>query len=122
METLPLSEYQKICRICLKNDILVSIYSPTFLLRPIEMLEKLQILKVFNNYFYQNNLSKQLKYTKKYFFFKLPLDETLPTLLCQSCLYRLLDAYNLQQLAEASERRLREYFGLPSTSASAIAR
>ncbi|XP_023296311.2 zinc finger protein 182-like isoform X2 [Lucilia cuprina] len=93
METLPLSEYQKICRICLKNDILVSIYSPTFLIRPIEMLEKLQILK-------------------------LPLDDTLPTLLCQSCLYRLLDAYNLQQLAEASERRLREYFGLPTTSSA----
>ncbi|XP_065356107.1 zinc finger protein 182-like [Calliphora vicina] len=93
METLPLSEYQKICRICLKNDILVSVYSPTFLIRPIEMLEKLQILK-------------------------LPLDDTLPALLCQSCLYRLLDAYNLQQLAEASERRLREYFGLPTSSTS----
>ncbi|KAM7352725.1 uncharacterized protein ACRADG_005133 [Cochliomyia hominivorax] len=96
MENLPLSEYHKICRICLKNDILVSIYSPTLLIRPIEMLEKLHILKQ-------------------------PIDETLPTLLCQSCLYRLLDAYNLQQLAEASERRLREYFGLPSTSSSAIA-
>lgn len=46
MDTLTLCEYQKICRICLKNDILVSIYSPTFLVRPVEILEKLNILKV----------------------------------------------------------------------------
>ena len=46
MDTLSLCEYQKICRICLKNDILVSIYSPTFLVRPVEMLEKLNILRV----------------------------------------------------------------------------
>nr|XP_014086956.1 zinc finger protein 808-like [Bactrocera oleae] len=74
------------CRICLKSELLMSIYlySPTFPLRPIEIVEKLNIFKY---------------------------DETLPTLLCQSCLYRLLDAYNLQQLAEASERRLRDYIG-----------
>lgn len=46
MDTLSLCEYQKICRICLKNDILVSMYSPTFLVRPVEMLEKLNILRV----------------------------------------------------------------------------
>ncbi|XP_061394461.1 zinc finger and SCAN domain-containing protein 20-like [Musca vetustissima] len=88
MESLSL---HKICRICLKNDILVSIYSPTFLIRPIEMMQKLKIVNVNAN------------------------DESaFPALLCQSCLYRLLDAYNLQQLAEASERRLREYFfGIP---------
>ncbi|XP_013102376.2 zinc finger protein 782 [Stomoxys calcitrans] len=84
METLSLHELHKICRICLKSDILVSIYSPTFLLRPVDMLEKLNIAKT--------------------------NEDTLPSLLCQSCLYRLLDAYNLQQLADASERRLKEYF------------
>ncbi|XP_075152503.1 uncharacterized protein LOC142226391 [Haematobia irritans] len=84
METLSLHELHKICRICLKNDILVSIYSPTFLIRPIDMLQKLNIAKT--------------------------AEDTLPSLMCQSCLYRVLDAYNLQQLAEASERRLREYF------------
>ncbi|XP_073826080.1 uncharacterized protein isoform X2 [Musca autumnalis] len=90
MESLPL---QKICRICLKSDILVSIYSPTFLIRPIEMMQKLKIANINAN------------------------DDALPALLCQSCLYRLLDAYNLQQLAEASEQRLREYFfGIPSQS------
>uniref|UniRef100_A0A1A9UGV7 Protein krueppel n=1 Tax=Glossina austeni TaxID=7395 RepID=A0A1A9UGV7_GLOAU len=93
MESLPLYELHKICRICLKNDILVSIYSPTFLITPVEMIEKLQMFK--GNY-------------------QLPIDENLPTLLCQSCLYRLLDAYNLQQLAEASEQRLRDYLGLNS--------
>ncbi|XP_036328962.1 zinc finger protein 184-like isoform X1 [Rhagoletis pomonella] len=72
------------CRICLKSELLMSIYlySPTFPMRPIEIIEKLNIFKY---------------------------DETLPALLCQSCLFRLLDAYNLQQLAEASERRLRDY-------------
>ncbi|XP_037957223.1 zinc finger protein 239-like [Teleopsis dalmanni] len=83
METLSLYELHKICRICLKSDLLVSIFSPTFLLRPIEMIEKLHI-------------------------FKFQADDNLPTLLCQSCLYRVLDAYNLQQLAEASEQRLRD--------------
>ncbi|XP_067624192.1 zinc finger protein 430-like [Eurosta solidaginis] len=74
------------CRICLKSELLMSIYlyTPTFPMRPIEIIEKLNIFKY---------------------------DENLPTLLCQSCLYRLLDAYNLQQLAEASEQRLREYIG-----------
>ncbi|XP_018798424.1 PREDICTED: zinc finger protein 2 homolog [Bactrocera latifrons] len=81
------------CRICLKSELLMSIYlySSTFPLRPIEIVEKLNIFKY---------------------------DETLPTLLCQSCLYRLLDAYNLQQLAEASERRLREYIGNGTASGS----
>ncbi|XP_054745142.1 zinc finger protein ZFP2-like isoform X1 [Anastrepha obliqua] len=74
------------CRICLKSELLMSIYiySPTFPMRPIEIIEKLNIFKY---------------------------DETLPALLCQSCLYRLLDAYNLQQLAEASERRIRDFIG-----------
>ncbi|CAD6999736.1 unnamed protein product [Ceratitis capitata] len=78
------------CRICLKSELLMSfyLYSPTFPLRPIEIIEKLNIFKY---------------------------DETLPALLCQSCLYRLLDAYNLQQLAEASERRLRDYVANTTT-------
>ncbi|XP_019895036.1 zinc finger protein OZF isoform X2 [Musca domestica] len=94
MESLSL---HKICRICLKSDILVSIYSPTFLIRPIEMMQKLKIANFNTN------------------------DDAFPALLCQSCLYRLLDAYNLQQLAEASERRLREYFfGIPSQSTMSL--
>lgn len=36
------------CRICLKSELLMSIYlySPTFPLRPIEIVEKLNIFKV----------------------------------------------------------------------------
>lgn len=81
---MQLYEFHKMCRICLKSDLLVSIFSPTFLVRPIDMVEKLNL-------------------------FKLNPDDNLPTMLCQSCLYRLVDAYNLKQLSESSESRLLEY-------------
>ncbi|XP_055838088.1 zinc finger protein 391-like [Episyrphus balteatus] len=84
MDSIQLYEFHKMCRVCLKNDLLVSIFSPTFLVRPIDMVEKLNI-------------------------FKFNPDDNLPTMLCQSCLYRLVDAYNLKQLAESSESRLHEY-------------
>lgn len=120
MENLSLYDLHKICRICLKTDLLVSIYSPTFLLRPVDMLTKLHILKVMQigDFSRDNSLVVVLPFSCCCCcccIVQLPLDDLeLPTALCQSCLYRLLDAYNLQQLAEASEQRLREYLGFPS--------
>uniref|UniRef100_T1GT77 Lysine--tRNA ligase n=1 Tax=Megaselia scalaris TaxID=36166 RepID=T1GT77_MEGSC len=65
-------------------ELLYSLYCQSFQVPPIEMVQKLKIFE-YN-----------------------PEETNLPSSLCQSCVFRLVDAYNLKQLSESSEKNFRE--------------
>ncbi|CAD7079847.1 unnamed protein product [Hermetia illucens] len=85
MEHVPYIDLNLICRICLKGEAAVSIYSEAFTVRPIDMAQKMDFFRVDNLY-------------------------GLSTWLCQTCTGRLIDAYNLKEQCEYSNARLNEYF------------
>ncbi|TMW47296.1 hypothetical protein DOY81_007632 [Sarcophaga bullata] len=77
----------KICRVCLKEGALTSIYSTEFSMMPSTMLM----------------LCAKIRVYKK---------DGLPEVICNNCIYRLGVAYHFKQECENSDIRLRQYLGL----------
>ncbi|XP_055375554.1 zinc finger protein 329-like [Condylostylus longicornis] len=96
METLQLIDLKQICRVCLQSEMLISLYSGipySQFLRPIDMIMKLDL-------------------------FKFEIDDNMPSSICQSCVYRLMDAFTLKQQCEATETHLKEYLGLSAQNSA----
>ncbi|KAI9581380.1 zinc finger protein 628 [Glossina fuscipes] len=77
----------KICRVCLKEGALTSIYSNEFSMMPSTMLMLCAKVRVFKK-------------------------DGLPEVICNNCIYRLGVAYHFKQECENSDLRLRQYLGL----------
>ncbi|XP_013187113.1 zinc finger protein OZF isoform X1 [Amyelois transitella] len=77
----------KICRICLEEGVLSSIFTKNFNLTLCEMIE------------YSSNI-------------KISKNDGLPEQMCSNCVYKLGIAYHFKQTCERADVRLRQYLGL----------
>ncbi|XP_055298839.1 zinc finger protein 567 [Sitodiplosis mosellana] len=77
----------KICRVCLEENVLTSIFNTEFAMIPAEMLMLCAKVKVYKN-------------------------DGLPPVICNNCIYRLGAAYHFKQQCENSDLRLRSYLGI----------
>uniref|UniRef100_A0A0A1WFT6 Zinc finger protein 112 n=1 Tax=Zeugodacus cucurbitae TaxID=28588 RepID=A0A0A1WFT6_ZEUCU len=77
----------KICRVCLEEGALTSIYSTEFAMMPCTMLMMCAKIRVYKS-------------------------DGLPAVICNNCIYRLGVAYHFKQECENSDLRLRQYLGL----------
>ncbi|XP_045768954.1 zinc finger protein OZF [Maniola jurtina] len=77
----------KLCRICLEEGILSSIFTKSYNLALCEMIE------------YCSNV-------------KIRKDDGLPEQICSNCIYKLGISYHFKQSCESSDVRLRQYLGL----------
>ncbi|XP_037927792.1 zinc finger protein 628 [Teleopsis dalmanni] len=78
----------KICRVCLEEGALTSIYSTEFAMTPSTMMMMCAKIRVYKT-------------------------DGLPAVICNNCIYRLGVAYHFKQECENSDIRLRQYLGLP---------
>ncbi|XP_037040105.1 zinc finger protein 2 homolog [Bradysia coprophila] len=81
-------DINKICRVCLEEGILLSIYSNEYAISPLDMIVSCTNVKITDD------------------------DDELPSSICNNCMYRLEVAYQLKQQCENSDMRLRECLGL----------
>lgn len=77
----------KICRVCLEEGAITSIYSTEFAMTPSVMMMICAKVRINKN-------------------------DGLPSSICNNCFYRLGIAYSFKDLCENSEIRLRQYLGL----------
>ncbi|XP_067623463.1 zinc finger protein 32 [Eurosta solidaginis] len=77
----------KICRVCLEEGALTSIYSTEFAMMPCTMLMMCAKIRVYKS-------------------------DGMPAVICNNCIYRLGVAYHFKQECENSDMRLRQYLGL----------
>ncbi|XP_045495212.1 zinc finger protein 271 isoform X2 [Colias croceus] len=81
----------KICRICLEEGVLSSIFAKNYNLSLCEMIEYCSNIKIQKN-------------------------DGLPEQMCSNCAYKLGIAFHFKQTCERSDIRLRQYLGLELTS------
>ncbi|XP_038214669.1 zinc finger protein 675 isoform X2 [Zerene cesonia] len=81
----------KICRICLEEGVLSSVFAKNYNLSLCDMIE------------YCSNV-------------KIQKDDGLPEQMCSNCAYKLGIAFHFKQTCERSDIRLRQYLGLELTS------
>lgn len=77
----------KICRVCLEEGVLTSIFNTEFAMQPAEMIALCARIRVYR-------------------------DDGLPPVICNNCIYRLGAAYHFKQQCENSDLRLRSYLGM----------
>lgn len=77
----------KICRVCLEEGALTSIYSTEFAMMPMTMMMMCAKIRVYKT-------------------------DGLPAVICNNCIYRLGVAYHFKQECENSDIRLRQYLGI----------
>ena len=78
----------RLCRVCLEEGVFTSIFSTELVaMPPADMLILCANIKISKN-------------------------DSLPTTICNNCMYRLGVAFHLKQQAENSDMRLRQYIGL----------
>lgn len=77
----------KICRVCLEESVLTSIFNTDFAMVPSEMMMLCAKVRVYKN-------------------------DGLPPVICNNCIYRLGAAYHFKQQCENSDLRLRSYLGI----------
>ncbi|KAJ6630188.1 Zinc finger and BTB domain-containing protein 49 [Pseudolycoriella hygida] len=77
----------KICRVCLEEGVLTSIFNMEFAMMPADMIMLCAKVKVYKN-------------------------DGLPSVICNNCIYRLGAAYHFKQQCENSDLRLRSYLGI----------
>ncbi|XP_063395404.1 zinc finger protein 675-like isoform X2 [Cydia fagiglandana] len=81
----------KICRICLEEGVLSSVFTKNFNISLCDMIEYCCNVKIGKN-------------------------DGLPEQLCSNCIYKLGVAYHFKQTCESADVRLRQYLGLQLTS------
>ncbi|XP_061730143.1 zinc finger protein 383-like [Cydia pomonella] len=81
----------KICRICLEEGVLSSVFTKNFNISLCDMIEYCCNVKIRKN-------------------------DGLPEQLCSNCIYKLGVAYHFKQTCESADVRLRQYLGLQLTS------
>ncbi|XP_055681295.1 zinc finger protein 195-like [Lutzomyia longipalpis] len=77
----------KLCRVCLEEGVLTSIFNTEFSMTPSDMIQMCAKVKIFKN-------------------------DGMPAVICNNCIYRLGVAYHFKQQCENSDIRLRQYLGL----------
>ncbi|CAG9785554.1 unnamed protein product [Diatraea saccharalis] len=77
----------KICRICLEEGVMSSIFMKNFNLSLSDMIEYCSVIKISKN-------------------------DGLPEQMCSNCIYKLGIAYHFKQTCESADLRLRQYLGL----------
>lgn len=80
-------DINKVCRVCLQEGILTSVFNKNFAIRHSDMMMYCTTVKILEN-------------------------DGLPSVLCNNCVYRLGVAYQFKQQCENSDMRLRQYLGL----------
>lgn len=101
----------KICRVCLEENVLTSIFNTEFAMIPAEMLmlcAKVKVNKTNNLFTYICNSLKRIQFYN----LKVYKDDGLPPVICNNCIYRLGAAYHFKQQCENSDYRLRSYLGI----------
>ncbi|XP_032514865.2 zinc finger protein 714 [Danaus plexippus] len=81
----------KICRICLEEGVLSSIFVENYSISICEMIEYCSNIKISRN-------------------------DGLPEQMCSNCMYKLGIAYHFKQTCERADVRLRQYLGIPKQS------
>ncbi|CAK1601208.1 unnamed protein product [Parnassius mnemosyne] len=86
----------KICRICLKEGLLSSVFTKNYNVSLCDMIEYCSNVKIYEN-------------------------DGLPEQMCSNCIYKLGIAYHFKQSCESSDIRLRQHLGLRTTNKNDVA-
>lgn len=100
----------KICRVCLEENALTSIFHTEFAMIPAEMLmlcAKVRVSSIQHFSFEQFPFKWKLIFSLQVY-----KNDGLPPVICNNCLYRLGVAYHFKQQCENSDLRLRSYLGI----------